>query len=129
MNLVMYRGDDRDFPFTITKGGAALSLSGATVVFTAREAIDDVDPAFTLSSAVVAGTGFEIDIAADQDVDKGEVIVHVPASATVDYTDGLTLFCDVEVTDADGKVFTYPEADDDQSALIRLKVRADVTQP
>lgn len=121
MNLVMYRGDDRDFSLTITKAGTPLDLTTATVVFTAREAIDSDEAAFTVTSA---DSGIEI--AADQETDPGEVVVHVPASATVDLTEGQTFLCDLEVT-IDGKVFTWPEADDDQSTLIRLKVRADIT--
>lgn len=120
-DLVMYRGDDRDFALTVTKAGVPLSLTAATVVFTAREAIDSADASFSLTSA---DSG--ITIAADQMTDPGEITVHVPASATEDFTEGLTLLCDVEVTIA-GKTFTWPEADADQSALIRLKVRSDVT--
>lgn len=120
-HLVMYRGDDRDFPLTITAGGAALDLTGATVVFTARSALTDTDATFSLSSAVVG----EITIAADQVADKGEITVHVPASATEDVTG--TLLCDVEVTTSAGKVLTWPEATYTDSSLIRLKVRADVT--
>lgn len=119
--LVMYRGDDRDFPLTITSGGDPLALTGATVVFTAREAIDSETASFSLSSADGG-----ITIAADQVVDTGEITVHVPASATEDFTDGLTLLCDVQVTNG-GVVFTWPEADADESTLIRLKVRLDVT--
>lgn len=121
MNLVMYRGDDRDFPLTITKGAVTLTLTGAVVVFTARVAIDDVAASFSLTSADGG-----ITIAADQVVDKGEITVHVPASATVAFTEGATLLCDVEVT-LGGDVFTWPEASDDGSTLIRLRVRQDVS--
>lgn len=121
--LVMYRGDDRDFAFTVTKDGTPLSLTGATVVFTAREALDDTTATFDLSSATVG----EITIDADQVTNPGDIIVHVPAAATSAFTDGVTLFCDVQVTDSGGEVFTWPEALADSSALIRLKVRLDVT--
>ena len=118
----MYRGDDRDFAFTITRNELPLTLTGAVVVFTARADIDDEEPTFTLSSADA-----EITIAADQTADKGEITVHVPADATSDFTEGVTLLCDIQVTEAGGSVFTWPEADTDESTLIRLKVRADVT--
>jgi hypothetical protein len=118
----MYRGDDRDFPFTITRGGLPLDLTAATCVFSATTDIDET-ASFSLSSADGG-----ITIAADQVADKGEVTVHIPASATVDFTDGATLLCDIETTIA-GDVFTWPEAVANQSALIRLKVRQDVTVP
>lgn len=121
--LVMYRGDDRDFPFTITKDGDPLDLTGATVVFTAREALDDDTATFELTSATVG----EVTIDADQVTNPGDIVVHVPAAATSSFTEGVTLLCDVQVTDSGGKVFTWPEALEDSSALIRLKVRLDVT--
>ena len=49
--LVMYRGDDRDYEFTITEEGVAFDLTDYTVVFTAREDIDDEDAVFTLTTA------------------------------------------------------------------------------
>lgn len=123
----MYRGDDRDFPFTITKGGVAYDLTTASVVFTAKLKADlddaDAEAAFSLTSDEA-----DITIDADQEENTGNIIVHVPATATVDLTDGTTYLCDVEVTDG-GLVFTWPEALEDQSALIRLKVRLDVTTP
>lgn len=117
--ILMYRGDDRDFPFTVTKGGTPLNLTGATVEFAAATAVGET-PSFVLSSADGG-----ITIAADQGTDPGEIVVHIPASATEDFTEGRTLLCDIQVTDS-GDVFTWPEPEDDQSTLIRLKVRADI---
>ncbi len=121
MDLVMYRGDDRDFALTVTKGGVPLDLTDADVTFTARTGIDATPATISLVSPT------EITILPDQTTtDTGKIVVHVPASATVDFTEGETLLADVQVV-IDSKVFTWPEADDDQSTLIRLKVRPDVT--
>ena len=119
--IVLYRGDDRDFPFTITQGGLPLSLTGAVCIFTARTAIDATTATISLSSADGG-----ITIATDQVADKGKITVHIPGSATSALTEGVTLLADVQTTIA-GDVFTWPEADSDQSTLIRLKVRMDVT--
>lgn len=126
--LVMYRGDDRAFPLTITEGGTAIDLTDYTVKFTCRTAIDSTDEAISLSSDTVYLTGHEIDIDPDQTTTgAGKVILNIPASATSALSKGTTLLCDIELTDPDGLVRTAPEPDLDQSTLIRLKIRADVT--
>lgn len=119
--ITMYRGDDKAFPFTLTQGGAAQTLTGASIVFSARKALDDETPALSLST-----TDGDIVIAADQVADKGEVTVTIPATDSVDLL-GLYL-CDIEVT-LGGNVWTWPEPVYGQSTLIRLRVKADVTQP
>ena len=40
---------------------------------------------------------------------------------------GITLVCDLELTDGDGNIRTAPEPAWGHSTLIHLKVRADVT--
>lgn len=129
-SLVMYRGDDRAFPVTISEGGTAVDLTGYTLKFTCRAAIDDATPTIELSSQVVYGTGFEIDIDPDQTTTgKGKITINVPTAATSALARGVTLLCDLELTDGDGKVRTAPEPSLDQSTLIKLKIRADVTHP
>lgn len=124
----MYRGDDRAFPLTLTEGGTAIDLTGYTLKFTCRTGIDETDEAISLSSDVAYGAGFEIDIDPDQTTTgAGKVILNIPGSATSTLERGTTLVCDIELTDPDGFVRTAPEPDLDQSTLIKLKVRADVT--
>lgn len=124
----MYRGDDRAFPLTISEGGTAIDLTDYTIKFTCRTAIDATTPSISLSSEVVYGTGFEIDIdPAQTTTGAGKITLNIPGTATVDLERGTTLLCDIELTDPDGKVRTAPEPDLDQSTLIKLKIRADVT--
>lgn len=123
LHLVMYRGDDRDFEIALTENDLPINLTGASIVFTARADLDDVDPTFTLT------TPGDIVINPDQvGAGKGKFTLTVPASATIDLDRGLTLLCDVEVT-VGGNVRTWPDADYGQSTLIKLRLRGDVTHP
>lgn len=127
-HLVMYRGDDRDFPLTITEEGLPLDLTDYTVKATFREDIDDVDYAFQLDSTVALDAGFEIDVDADQSgAGKGKIILHVRNGDTSALERGTTLIGDIELTDGDGLVRTAPEPAWGESTLIKLKIRADVT--
>lgn len=117
----MYRGDDRDFAFTITAGGTPLALTGASIVFTARADIDDVEPAIYLTS-----TGGAIVPDADQVTNPGELVLSIPSTATEDIERNTTLLCDFQVT-VGGKVRTWPEAVFGESTLIRLRIRGDVS--
>jgi hypothetical protein len=120
-HLVMYRGDDMAFPLTITQGGEPVDMTNATVMFTAREALDDASPLFTLTT-----TDDEIEIAADQTADKGLITVTVASGETTDLETPKTLLCDVEYV-IDSVTRTWPEPDYGQGTLIKLKVRTDVT--
>ena len=127
-SLVMYRGDDRAFPLTLTEGGTAIDLTDYTIKFTCRTTIDATTESISLSSETAYGSGFEIDIDPDQaTTGTGKVVINIPSTATSSLTTGTTLLCDIELTDGDGKVRTAPEPDLDQSTLIKLKIRADVT--
>lgn len=129
-SLVMYRGDDRAFPLTLTEGGTAIDLTGYTVKFTCRTAIDATTETIGLASGVVYGTGFEIDIDPDQTTTgAGKITLNIPGTATSTLEGRTTLLCDIELTDPDGNVRTAPEPSLDQSTLIKLKIRADVTHP
>lgn len=126
----MYRGDDRDFTITLTEGGTPIDLTDYSVKATFRADIDDETPTFALDSTVVLGSGFEIDIDPDQaGAGKGKVTLHVRTADTVSLERGVTLLGDIELTDTDGNVRTAPEPSLDQSTLIRLKIRGDVTHP
>lgn len=119
MDLVMYRGDDRDFPLTITSDGAPLDLTDAVVVFTARTTLDATTAQISLTSA---DDGITID--PDQTTNAGKLIVHVPSASTADFAG--TLLADLQITDVDDKILTWPEAAEAGSTLIHLKVRANV---
>lgn len=129
LQLVMYRGDDREFEIALTENDLPIDLTGAAIVFTARADLDDPDPAFSLSS-----TDGDIVINPDQvGAGKGKFTLTVPSAATIDLEPvepkrAITLLCDVEVT-VGGAVRTWPDADYGQSTLIRLRVRSDVTHP
>lgn len=119
----MYRGDDRTFSFTVALDGAPVDLTGAAITFSARAALDDVDPTFTLTE-----TGGDIEILPDQGTTgKGKITVTIPSADTVDLEPGL-LLCDVQIL-LDGSTWTWPEAAFSDSTLIRLRIKGDVTQP
>lgn len=119
--IVMYRGDDHDFTFTLTSGGTEIDLTTASIVFTGRVAIDDVEPTLYLTS-----TDGDIVPDADQTTNPGLLVLTVPASATLALERNTTLLCDFEVTDA-GKVTTWPEPLFGQTTLIKLRIRGDIT--
>jgi len=127
IQLVMYRGDDRTFTFTLTAEDDPIDLTGASVVFTGRHStdFDEETPALTLSSD-------DGDIVIADQTDGyllGMLDLHIPAAATVDLESNITLLCDFEVTDAYGLVRTWPDATYNDSALIRLRIRGDATRP
>lgn len=129
-DLVMYRGDDRDFTVTVTEDDLPIDLTDYTVKSTFRlsSEIDDDTPTFILDSTVVLGTGFEIDIDPDQvGAGKGKITLHIRSADTSALDRGVTLLSDIELTDPDGNVRTAPEPSLDESTLIRLKIRGDVT--
>lgn len=116
----MYRGDDRDFTITLTEDGSPIDLTGYSVVSTFRDDIDSDTATFQLMTADAS-----IEIAADPTT--GVITLHIPSTATADLERNITLLGDIELTDGSGNVRTAPEPSLDESTLIRLKIRADVT--
>ena len=121
MDIVMYRGDDQDFTFTVTEDGDPVDLSTASIVFTARKDIDDTEPTIHLTS-----TGGDIVPDADQTTNPGVLVLSIPSTATEALDRDTLLLGDFEVTIA-GKVRTWPEPKFGDSTLIRLRIRGDVT--
>lgn len=125
LQIVQYRGDDREYVFTLTADDVPVDLTGVTeITFTGRTAadFDSTDaPALALSLT-------DTDIAIDGDPTTGIITVTVPSADTVNFETPLTLLCDVQVTFADGTKRTWPDALYGQSSLIRLRVRGDVTR-
>lgn len=129
MTIVMYRGDDTAFPFTLTQGGLPVDLTDWTLLFSATTDIDGA-ALFVRSSEVAYGAGFEIDIdPAQTTTGKGKIVVNIESANTVDLARNTLLLCDIEGTDDDGLIHTFPEPSTDQSTLIRLRIRGDVTIP
>lgn len=118
-DIVMYRGDDRDFTFTVTEDGAPLDLTGASIVFTARADLDDAEPTIYLTGGAIVPD-------ADQTTNPGVLVLSIPSTATADIARNTTLLCDFEVT-IGGKVRTWPDAKFGESTLIRLRIRGDVS--
>lgn len=126
LELVMYRGDDRSWDFTLTKDEVAVDLTGATIAFTCRTKDDfDTDPPLlALTSATSA-----IVIDADQVTNAGQLTLNIAAADTLEIDRNTTMLCDFEVTDASGDVRTWPEAVYGESTLIKLRIKGDVTRP
>lgn len=58
--LKIYQGADLSFPFTVTNGGTAANITGATFAAQFRFAYSDASPALSLTTGiviVVAGSG------------------------------------------------------------------------
>lgn len=125
--ITMYRGDDATFPFTLTQGGAAVDLTGAAIVFSGRLASDfEQDDEEATAPIILTEADGDIVILPNQTTtDKGKIEVTIPATVSVDL-DTETYLCDVEVTLA-SLVWTWPEPVFDESTLIRLRIKADVT--
>lgn len=122
----MYRGDDKTFAFTLTQNALAVDLTGAAIVFSGREA-DEFDTVGAAAFALTEAAG-DITILANQaTTGKGKVTVTIPATVSVDLEG--SYLCDIEVTTLGGDTWTWPEPVYGDSALIRLKVKKDVTRP
>lgn len=124
--LVMYRGDDRTFALVFTSGGTPLDLDGALeMTFSAKVAATPLDD----EEVVIELTMTDGDIvpAADQGTDPGEFTLTIPHAATVDLTPG-TYLADVQLTTSLGDILTWPEAEAGSSNLIRLILRADISE-
>lgn len=110
--LSMFRGDDREFTFTLTEDGGPMDLTGADVRFTAKSNVSRDDDAAAISKSTVAG------VAIDADPTTGICVVTVNAADTEDLG-GTVLEYDLQVTRG-GKTRTVARG--------RLTVNHDVTR-
>lgn len=111
--LTMHRGDDRAFPVTVLdKSGAAISLSGASLVFSARRSVDAV-----LTPLIVKTTPTQIVIDSDQTTNKGKAVINLVPADTTGLRDTATLWWDLQLT-AGGKTETVADG--------TLEVTADI---
>ena len=86
-----YRGDDREFTFTLTEDGGAMDLTGAALRFTVKRAVADLD-----INAVVSKTlGSGITVAAPL---TGVCVVALAAADTAGLEGSLRLPFDLQVT-------------------------------
>lgn len=90
--LVMFRGDDRDFTFTLTEDGAPMDLTGADVRFTAKGNVSIDDDGAQIAKSTVDGG-----VAIDPDPTTGVCVVTVDAADT-ELLGGAVLEYDVQVT-------------------------------
>jgi hypothetical protein len=125
LEMVMDRGVDRSWDFTLTKDDVAVDLTGATIAFSCRTKAGFDTGAATL--ALTSPTAIVID--PDQVTNKGQLTLNIAAADTVDLDRNITLLCDFQVTDSGGDVRTWPEALYGESTLIRLRIKGDVTRP
>jgi hypothetical protein len=118
-DLVMYRGDDRTFTFTLTADGAALDLTYAAIVFTAKRLPADADPVLSYS----VGTGVTV-----TDPTGGVCTVSLSAvdTASLSITRDLRLVWDLQVT-IDAVVRTFPEPSTFLRKWGSLVIQRDVT--
>lgn len=95
------RGDTVMFAATITRppGGPPVDLAGADLVCTGRRALDE--PAADYVFRLDVGSGITV-----TDPTAGLVLVRVPPEATAQLADWPSLYVDLEVTEADGRVST-----------------------
>lgn len=108
------RGDTISIALTISRNGSAIDLTGATIWFTAKEAVEDadVDAVFQKTTA----DGITID-----DAPNGRATVVIePADTAALGDDPVTLLCDVQVEEADGTTSTVAEG--------VLRITPDVTR-
>ena len=123
--IAMYRGDDATFAFTLTQGGVAVDLTGATIVFSGRPA-SEFEETDEDAVAPLIVSGSDVTILPDQaTTGKGKITVHVTDTVSAALETGKYL-CDVEVTLA-SLIWTWPEPVYGESTLIRLRIKPDVT--
>jgi hypothetical protein len=123
--IAMYRGDDREFTFTLTAGGATYTgLADATSFrFTAKRRMTDA-----LADAVIALSGPGSGVELTTDGSDGKLTVTIPASDTAELGSKTKLLWDIEVTDDEGAVRTWPEDSTGRPQLGVLWVYGDVSR-
>jgi hypothetical protein len=94
-------GDSIVLRLTITRNGAAVDLTGATLWFTAKEDWDDLD-ADAVFQKKTGGLGIAV-----TDALAGEATVTIPGSDTASLDNEVqTLECDVQLLEVDGTLTT-----------------------
>ena len=114
--LSMFRGDDESFDVAVVEadGTTPVNLSGATLRFTAKQKINDLDASAVIELSTDEGT---ITVT---DATHGLARLDVPAAQTDLLTRDLRLVWDLQITDIFSKVRTV--------ATGHLIVRRDITR-
>lgn len=94
---VLHAGDDYEYKFSVTRGGAALPLTGAKLWVSVKEASVQDDNAAKLQ--LTSDSSAEIEIVSETDF-----VVKFSAASTADL-EGLWLY-DIQVLLADGSILT-----------------------
>ena len=92
------RGDTIKLQITVTRGGEALNLTGATFKFTARK--------WKSGSALIEKDNTAFAVASPA---SGVAILTIDPADTESITEDVKLYCDVEMTESDGVVTTVAE--------------------
>lgn len=90
--LEMYRGDDREFTFTLTEDGGPMDLTGASLRFTAKRAASDADLVAVITKTTASG------IVTDADPTTGIAVATVAMADTTALNRTTTLVWDLQVT-------------------------------
>lgn len=109
-DLTIIRGDTTSIDFELTDGGDPVDLTGATVFFTAKSAID--------ADATDAASAISVEVTSHTNPTAGETLIPLTASDTT-VTPG-EYFYDVQVKNLSGTILSIPYR--------KLEVVADVTR-
>lgn len=110
-DLDAVRGDTNKYDVTVTRDGAALDLTGATLKFTVKRSLDDADADAVFQKAI--GTGIVVD-----DVAGGLATLTVAPADTSALPAPRSFHYDLQLTESDGRVTTV--------AIGSLRLSADV---
>lgn len=97
--LTVKRGDTIDLEVTATRAGAPVDLTGADIWCTGKRNLKDADADAVFQKKI--GDGVAI-----VDADAGEALVTLDPADTASLTKQTTLYCDVQLVEADGRVTT-----------------------
>lgn len=92
MSTEVFRGDTPTLSFTLTQGGSAFDLTGATVRFMAKKRLKDTDANAIIDKAVTI-----------DDATGGLASVKL---STTDTANALCLFAEVEITTSGSDILT-----------------------
>lgn len=93
------RGDTIDLEVTVTRDGAPVDLTGADLWFTAKLKVKDADVDAVAQKTV--GSGITV-----TDAVNGEALITLDPADTDGLTKETTLYCDVQLVEASGRVTT-----------------------
>jgi hypothetical protein len=98
VNLTMRRGDTVKLNITVTRGGSAVDLTGASIWFTVKNAVTDADPGVFQKTV---GSGIVVTNAA-----AGQAQITIANADTSAIVGSRTLLYDIQVKEAGGDITT-----------------------